>query len=153
MHCLDKYRLKLLRDINSDFRKVVSQPERDPVHDFRVGVKRMTALYNLIIFIKPEIKSLRIIKPYRNVFKSIGMIRDLHIAQLLTKEYCKGKNISSGSIISNLKSRERSAIKRYYRILDHENIDKIHVPTVMSLKVSENLIARRARTFLAKTLG
>lgn len=60
MDCLDKYRSKLVGEINKDLRKVLAQPEEELVHDFRVGIKRLTALYYFPGRIDTNLKAKRI---------------------------------------------------------------------------------------------
>ena len=85
MNCLDKYRSKLVGEINKDLRIILARPEEESVHDFRVGVKRLTALYYFLSRIDTNLKSKQILKPYRSLFKSIGNIRDAHIAMHLVQ--------------------------------------------------------------------
>ena len=86
MNCLDKYRSKLIREINKDLRIILQKPEEDPVHDFRVGVKRLRALYSFLNEINADVRVKEILKPCRLLFKSIGNIRDGHIAEYLVKD-------------------------------------------------------------------
>jgi CHAD domain-containing protein len=48
MNCLDQYRSKLLAPVNRDFRTIVAAPDEESIHRFRVGAKRLTALYRFV---------------------------------------------------------------------------------------------------------
>jgi CHAD domain-containing protein len=86
MNCLDKYRSKLISQLNRDLRIILVRPDEEPVHDFRVGMKRLTALYFFLNEVDPGLKTRTMLKPYRKLAKSIGVIRDGHIAVHLIQE-------------------------------------------------------------------
>jgi len=103
MNCLDKYCSKLIREINKDPRIILIRPEEEPVHDFRAGVKRLTALYYFLSRIDTDLKAKRILKPYRSLFKSIGNIRDAHIAMHLIQGLAEISEEEAGVLLKTLK--------------------------------------------------
>ena len=103
MNCLDKYRSKLVKEINKDLRIILRKPEEDPIHDFRVGMKKLTALYYFLNEINADIKAKKILKPYRLLFKSIGNIRDAHIAMHLIQGLAEISEEEAGVLLKTLK--------------------------------------------------
>jgi hypothetical protein len=65
VNCLEKYRSKLIREINRELRLVYVQPDESAVHDFRVGMKRLSALFYFLNSIEPGLDSKSLLKPYR----------------------------------------------------------------------------------------
>ncbi len=57
MNCLDKYRSKLIGQLNRDLRVIRISAEEEAVHDFRVGIKRLTALYYFLNEVNPGLKT------------------------------------------------------------------------------------------------
>jgi len=142
MNCLDKYRSKLIREINKDLRIILTRAEEEPVHEFRVGVKRLTALYYFLGRNDTNLKAKRILKPYRSLFKSIGNIRDAHIAMHLI-QCLDGISAEDANIL--LKAL-RSSIKNHYRSFQAtvraQSPIPIRTPTVNSTGISSRAILR-----------
>jgi CHAD domain-containing protein len=168
MNCLDRYRSKLLKGINQNLRQLLDYPglnnpgldnphpdipEEDPVHDFRVGVKRLTALYYFLNEIKPELKAKKILKPYRLLFKSIGKIRDGHIAV----ELVQGLELINISEINKLVSAVKFGIRNDFRLFQKNFRSSarasIRVPTVRSMGISERAILGNKQTVLKGLLS
>ena len=115
MNCLEKYRRKLIADINRNLGVVTQSPEEDSVHDYRVGIKRLTALYHLLDEINPALNAKRLLKPYRAAFKLIGDIRDVHIAINLL-ESLEGTNARDIKIlIRALRAKAARDYRRFQR--------------------------------------
>ena len=135
MNCLEVYRRKLVREINKEFRSILHKPGEDPVHDFRVGVKRLTAFYYFLQSVNPDIRAKKILKPYRGLFKAIGNVRDLHIAENLAEEF----NISKIDL-NKLRSTEKSHFRNFKNKVIERKISGIKVPTVPALGLSNKEI-------------
>ena len=142
MNCLDRYRSKLLKDINQNLRLLLDNPEEDPVHDFRVGLKRLTALYYFLNEIKPELKAKKILKPYRSLFKSIGKIRDGHIAVQLIQDLNQTNIKESQLLVSAVKSGIRKDCRLFQEYFQPNARASIRIPTVRSTGISERAILR-----------
>lgn len=80
MNCLEKYRRLLVRDINGNLRRICQGLDEGAVHDFRVGMKRLSALFYFLDRVEPGPEFGKLRKPYRSLYKKIGRIRDGHIA-------------------------------------------------------------------------
>ena len=152
MNCLDKYRSKLVREINKDLRIIVQKPEEDPVHDFRVGMKKLTALYYFLNEINADIKAKKILKPYRLLFKSIGNIRDGHIAVHLVKDL-DGVNFEESKILVRaIRSRIRKDYGLFQKYVQSDARISVRMPTVRSTGISERAILRGKRIVLNNLL-
>jgi len=142
MNCLDKYRNKLVRDINKNLRLILEKPEEDPVHDFRVGVKRLTALYYFLNEINPDLKAKKILKPYRSLFKSIGNIRDGHIAVHLIQDLDEINLEESKILLRAVRSRIKKEYRLFQKYVRADARVSIRMPTVRSTGISETAILR-----------
>ncbi len=142
MNCLDKYRSKLIREVNKDLRTILLQPDEESVHDFRVGVKRLTALYYFLSRIDTDLKAKRILKPYRLLFKSIGNIRDAHIAMHLIQGLDEIGVEDAGVLLKALKSRMRSDYRSFQAHVGAQPPISIRTPTVRSTGISAQAILR-----------
>jgi len=142
MNCLDKYRSKLIREINRDLRIILIQPEEEPVHDFRVGVKRLTALYYFLNRIDPDLKAKRILKPYRSLFKSIGRIREAHIAVHLVQSLDEIRAEDSEILLKALRSKIRRDCRSFQACVRAQPPISIRTPTISSSGISARAILR-----------
>ncbi len=152
MNCLEKYRGKLIRDINRELRLVYAEPEEEAVHDFRVGMKRLRALFYFLNCIEPGVDSKKLLKPYRVFYQSIGNIRDAHIAIKLIQGLEGIETSSSRAISRSLQSK----IKQDYRLF--ENISRscaqasVRMPTIKSTGISERSILSHKPVVLSRLL-
>lgn len=142
MNCLDKYRSKLIGEINKDLRIILTQPEEKSVHDFRVGIKRLTALYYFLSRIDTSLKAKRILKPYRSLFKSIGNIRDAHIAVHLIQGLDEIKAEDAGILVKALRSRIGKDYRNFQATVGANSPISIRMPTVRSTGISTRAILR-----------
>ena len=152
MNCLEKYRAKLIRDINRELRLIYVQPDESAVHDFRVGMKRLSALFYFLDCIHAGLDSKKLLKPYRILYKSIGNIRDAHIAIKLIQSL-EGIEVSDTRAISRSL---QSKIKQDYRLF--EDISRssvqasIRMPTIKSTGISERSILANKPAILSGLL-
>lgn len=142
MNCLDKYRSKLVREINKDLRIILMRPDEEPVHDFRVGVKRLTALYYFLSRIDTDLKVKRILKPYRSLFKSIGSVRDAHIAVHLIQSLDEISTKDSRALVKVLRSKIRKDYRGFQAHVGAQLPISIRTPTVSSTGISARAILR-----------
>jgi len=152
MNCLDKYRSKLLREINKDLRIILEKPEEDPVHDFRVGVKRLRALYYFLNEINADVRAKEILKPYRLLFKSMGSIRDGHIATHLIEGQDEVNGEESKILVVAIRSRIRNDYRLFQKYVQSNAQISVRVPTVRSTGISERAILRGKRIVLGNLL-
>lgn len=142
MNCLDKYRSKLVREINKDLRTVITQPEEKSVHEFRVGVKRLTAFYTFLNRIDNNLKTKTILRPFRSLFKSIGKIRDAQIAVSLIQNQEEISAENSSILVKALRSRIRNDYRQFQVYVGEHSPTSIRTPTVSSAGISASAILR-----------
>jgi len=142
MNCLVKYRSKILRKTNLNLRILLDEPEEDSAHEFRVGVKRLTALYYFLHEIEPTLNAKKILKPYRSLFKSIGKIRDGHIALQLIQDLKEGNVEDSQILVKAAKSRVRKDFQLFQKYSQSSVRGSVSIPTITSLGISEREILR-----------
>lgn len=143
MNCLDKYRSTLIRQLNRNLRLILESPEEEPVHDFRVGMKRLTALYFFLNEVDPELKSRKLLKPYRKLAKSIGVIRDGHIAVHLIQELDEVSVADKKVLVDAIKFKSGNDYRLFKRNLQASPLSRVSVPTIRSLGLSERAILRQ----------
>jgi CHAD domain-containing protein len=148
MNCLEVYRRELVRGINVEFRRILNEPGEDPVHDFRVGVKRLTAFFYFLQTVDPRIRAKKILKPYRGLFKAIGRVRDLHIAEDLVSELNSSKND-----LNKLKKAEKLHYQSFRSTVNNLNISRITVPTIRSLSISDQSVLAVKKPYLGTLLS
>ncbi|MDH3857558.1 MAG: CHAD domain-containing protein, partial [Gammaproteobacteria bacterium] len=142
MNCLDKYRGKLIRQLNRDLQVIRITAEEEAVHDFRVGMKRLTALYYFLNDVDPALKTRKLIKPYRSLAKSIGVIRDGHIVVHLIQELDEISLVDKKNLISALRVKTRNDYRLLKRSLQADTHTRVRVPTIRSMAISERAILR-----------
>ena len=135
MNCLDKYRSKLIGQLNRDLRIIRNTPDEEAVHDFRVGMKRLTALYYFLNDVDPELKTRKLIKPYRSMAKSIGVIRDGHIAVHLIEELDEISLADKKILVSALRAKIRNDYRLVKRSLQADAHPRVRVPTIRSMTI------------------
>ena len=143
MNCLDKYRSKLISQLNRDLRTILVRPEEEAVHNFRVGMKRLTALYFLLNEVDPRLNIRKMLKPYRRLAKSIGVIRDGHIAVHLIQELDEVCDADKKLLVSAIKSKSRNDYRSLKRTIQASPLTRVSVPTIRSLGLSERAILRQ----------
>lgn len=140
MNCLEKYRSKLIRDTNRNLRLVCMRPDEYAVHDFRVGMKRLTALFYFLNSIEARLESKKLLKPYRRLYKSIGNIRDAHIAIKLLQGLENLEESAVKALTTALQTRIRQDYRRFKRVARAGGQVSIRVPTIRSTGISERAI-------------
>jgi len=152
MNCLEKYRRKLIADINRNLGIVMHKPEEDPVHDFRVGIKRLTALYHLLNEINPALNAKRLLKPYRAAFKLIGDIRDVHIAINLLASLEGIDSRDTKILMRSLRSKATRDYRRFQQYAGDEKRPAIRMPSIRSSGISERAMLRHKPEVLERLL-
>lgn len=153
MNCLDRYRSKLLTAVNRDLRAIAAAPEEHSIHRFRVGVKRLTALYRFLEVVKPDIRARQLLKPARRLSRSISKVRDCHI----TLELISQLNDIDKDLLAILQSVINAKIRRDYR--DFQTLARgdisipLRLPTTGSMGLAESRILRHKPKALQQLLN
>lgn len=72
---------------HKNFKVINSEPTFHSIHDFRVSIKRIKAIFRLLDMISFEFNSKIQFKPYRSVFKPAGNIREVQVNRNTIKLY------------------------------------------------------------------
>ena len=142
MNCLDRYRSKLIGQINRDLKIVLAGPDEEAIHNFRVGMKRLTALYFFLNEVDPGLKTRKILKPYRRLAKSIGVIRDGHIVVHLIQQLDEICTADKKVLIKAIKSKSANNYRVFKRSTEASTLTRVSVPTIRSMGLSERAILR-----------
>jgi CHAD domain-containing protein len=152
MNCLNQYRSKLLATVNRELRAIVIAPDEESIHRFRVGVKRLTALYRFLGAVRPETKAKQVLKPARRLSSSISRVRDCHITLGLISELV----VLDKSELTTLQRAVHNRILKDYREFQKLTQSGIRIPlrllTFRSMAISENAIGRHKSEFLQQLL-
>ena len=140
MNCVEKYRGQLIRKLNRDLRLLSMQPAETAVHEFRVGMKRLRALYYFLDRIDPAANAMRCLKPYRKIYAAAGSIRDAHIAAGLLNGLDSLDATARKRMNQALRSRVRRDYRAFKRILEANSGGRIRVPTIKSAGISARAI-------------
>jgi len=108
----------------------------------------MTALFYFLQSLNPEVKAKKILKPYRGLFKSIGRVRDLHIAENLIMELKASKRD-----LTRLRSSERSLYRIFKKQILEMGVVNIRVPTVSALGITDEEILKNRKPYTDSLLS
>lgn len=153
MNCLDKYRSKLVASVNRNLRIIRAAPEPEAAHEFRVGIKRLTAFYNFLAELHADMDAKTILRPYRALFKSIGQVRDGHIAVLLLQELDAHDTAPGRKMIAALNSMINRDYRQFQKIAQARSVARM--PSLRSTEISESAILRHkpvAQNFLLERI-
>ncbi len=140
MNCVEKYRGQLIRNINQQLRVLAVRPEETAVHEFRVGMKRLRALFYFLDRIDSGIAARRLLKPYRPVYKAAGLIRDAHIATALLASLDGIDTADSKRMLRALQSRAGRDYRAFKRTAALLSNGRVRVPTITASGISARLI-------------
>jgi CHAD domain-containing protein len=152
MNCLDQYRSKLLTAVNRELRAIVIAPEEHSIHRFRVGIKRLTALYRFLGTNSPEIKAKQLVKPARSLSSSISKVRDCHITLGLISELAELDNGGLTTLQRVVHNRIRKNYREFQKLTQSGIRIPLRLPTIRSMRLSENAIRRHKPEFLQQLL-
>lgn len=149
MNCVERYRRQVIRGLNRDLGIILQSPDEVGLHNFRVGIKRISALYRFLHLIEPELDAPSLLAPYRALFKAAGSIRDTQIVQ--------GLVASLDSIDPGLRDALETAMqasigrdfKRLRRVSETHETTGVRLPTIRASGISERAILRARPIALA----
>ncbi len=152
MNCLAQYRSKLLAAVNRDLRAIATAPDEHSIHRFRVGIKRLTALYRFLGATRPEIKAKQLLKPARKLSSSISKVRDSHITLGLIYDLAELDKIELATLQRAVHSRIRKDHREFQKLTQSGIGIPLRLPTIRSMKLPENAIHRHKPEFLQQLL-
>ncbi|MGD2173018.1 MAG: CHAD domain-containing protein [Gammaproteobacteria bacterium] len=153
MHCLEKYRSKLVRNANRQLRIILESPDESAVHDFRVGIKRLRALYGFLDRTDEKLSAKKILGPYRAMFKKLGPLRDAHIAIRLIEDLEPAPNSQSRQLISLLRAGIRRDYRSFRNFLGNDRSLSIKLPTIRAIGIPPAAISRQKPAYLEELLA
>ncbi len=154
------YRERLLNSFDRRFlkmrdtyRQALGKVDHGSVHDCRVAIKRLRALFRMVGEISPRFDDRKRFRGFRRLFKAFADIRDLHIQIGLAEELAGISGFSVDAYLQRLRSRERKAWKRFRVFSDDFNVDRLHrrASTIARAleDISPEVAGERARARLA----
>ena len=153
MNCLERYRSNLIRKTNQNLRALLAAPEETAVHDFRVGIKRLNALYRFLGGIDDRLRAGKPMKPCRALFKRAGPIRDTHIALQLVEECGDFDARANGSLVNALQARLRSGYAELKSYARDSGAISIRLPTIRSTGLGNATLLRHKPLAMQQLLG
>ncbi len=112
----------------------------DGVHDLRVEIKQLRSFFRLIEWIAPTFTVKKNIRNIRKLFKSAADLRDIHVQQILTREWSKELGVFLSEYYNTLKQKEFPARAEFATFAANFDLhDEIAVNQKRILKALEHL--------------
>ncbi|MCB9024422.1 MAG: CHAD domain-containing protein [Lentimicrobiaceae bacterium] len=116
---LETYFLKHHQAFISNYALTINSFDSDAIHDLRVAIKRMRAVYVLLEKIFPEKFAAKEAEgALHELFRLSGRMRDAQVQQKLTATYEQKLNCSFTEYQHYLKIQERKAIRKFLKYLE-----------------------------------
>ncbi|HOI88306.1 MAG TPA: CHAD domain-containing protein [Lentimicrobium sp.] len=112
---LNDYFRKQTETFNANFRKVRENYNTDAVHDMRVAIKRIRAVFRLLPILDPAFGKDLPVEAINRVFKLSGKIRDAQVQQLLLQKMEDRLETGFGEYAAYLKTTAAAAIQEFGR--------------------------------------
>jgi len=150
MNCVDQYRRRLLGGVNRNLRIIVDTADEESIHQFRVGVKRLTALYRLLGAVEPGLNAGKLLKPARRLSRSISAVRDCHITLgLIARAGAAGTGLVQQAIDARIRARHRE-----FRALARDGVRiPLRLPTLRALRLDPASLLRQLPEVLRQLLA
>ena len=143
MDCLEKYRRGLVRQANRRLRDILDSADEAAVHDFRVAVKRLTALYHFVQQVDEQLPVQRWLQPCRGLFKRGGRIRDAQIAIGLIGEFGELPRTASRPLLAPLQAAVRHDYRRFQQYAHERRLTAVRLPRIATTGISQAAIRRQ----------
>jgi CHAD domain-containing protein len=99
----------------------------DGIHDYRVCIKRIKALFHLVKSIDPDFRAKKHFRRFRDMFKSAAALRDIHIHAGIAREFSGIEDFPSAEYSVFLLKEECAASKKFtsfYKDFDISRLQK-----------------------------
>lgn len=123
------------------------------MHDYRVNIKRLTALYGFLGQVDENISAKKLLKPYRVLFKKLGCIRDAHIAIGLIGDLESPPNAESKQLLKLLRSAIRRDHRRFRKLVGIDRAIAVRLPTIRATGIPQAAITRHKPVHLERLLA
>ena len=111
---LRHYLQHILHDLKQNYLGIQKRANERNVHDFRVAVKKINALFDLLAFLAPgKLTPNSQIDQIKNLYKLLGRIRDAHIGGMLCEVYLRQLDHLEDDLLPLIQKKEKTARKRF----------------------------------------
>ncbi len=148
MECIERYCGELIGGLNRDLKAILLAPDEIAIHDFRVGIKRVTALCEFLQAVDANFDAAAVLARYRGLFKAGGRVRDLQIARGLLVA-ADGGTASSAGLVDAIDAKIAEKHAALVELAEAESITGIELPTIRKSGVDEAMIVKRRDSVLA----
>ena len=148
MECLEKYRRGLVREANLQLRGILDSADEAAIHDFRVALKRLGALYRFLQQVDSRLTVKQWLHPSRGLFKRGGRIRDAQIAIGLIDEVGGLSGAARRSLLGRLQTDIRREYRQFQQYARERRILAIRLPSFASMAVTQAAIRRQRPVFI-----
>jgi CHAD domain-containing protein len=142
VNCLEKYRAAVVGKTNRHLKTLLNAPDEQAAHEFRVGIKRLNALYRFLGEVGEGIQARKLMKPARGLFKRVGPIREAQIVLALIAEFDGLGARDRGSLNNALISRIREDYRQFADYAASTGPALIRLPTIRSTGFGTSAILR-----------
>lgn len=155
---INNYFAEQRKELEKHFPKARDEHDEDAIHDMRVAIKRLRALFLLLEDISEHsFSSRKNYKFFKKMFKPSGKIRDLQLQQKIIKEAGQKIGISFDNYLSHLANKQEKAEENFINEMNNlelEKIEKIEKRVNKTVKKLSGMnIKKKAFTYLENQFG
>lgn len=92
-------------------------------HQLRVEIKKLDAFFDLIKYCSKDFKRKKTFKPFKQIFRQAGKVRELQLEEVMLKKY--GVNNSLKDYLAGLRNRRLKEREIYFTIMNKEMADRL----------------------------
>lgn len=104
-----------IKSIEKNYRLALGKHDRDGVHDLRVGLKRMRALFDLVEALDHGFHAKQHFKPFRRIARNTGLLRDAQVQQEMLAPLAASLERDFGEYAPYLRDREEEGWRMFHR--------------------------------------
>jgi CHAD domain-containing protein len=95
-----------------------SRHDPEGIHDYRVCIKRLSALFSLVAFLRPGFSAKKHLRRFRRLFKSSAELRDLHIQTQIAEKMRKVPGFPFKELTVFFQSEKLTSSERFDRFAE-----------------------------------
>ena len=96
----------------------------DGIHDLRVEIKQLRALFRVIEWMTPKFRAKKYLRNLRALFKAAGDLRDAHVQQELARTWAKETEVFLNEYYNTLKHKELPARQSFATFTEQFELEK-----------------------------
>lgn len=108
-----------------NYRLAADSHDPDGVHDYRVCIKRLKALFSLSQSINPDFRAKRRFRRLRKLFKSSAALRDIHIQMEIAEDPGNIPGVPREEYAAFLRAEEQAAEERFDRLAGDFDVERL----------------------------